>query len=57
MTVKDILMGAKGLIPDALMVGGAAAVSYGASIIYLPAGWIVGGVLAIAGGALAARGA
>lgn len=57
MTVKDILMGAKGMIPDALMVGGAAAVSYGASMIYLPAGWIVGGALAIAGGALAARGA
>jgi len=44
-------------MPDALMAGGAGAVAYGAGLIYPPAGWMVGGVLAIAGGVLLARGA
>ena len=42
--------------PDLLMVGGTAAISYGAWLIYQPAGYITGGVLLIAGGVLAARG-
>lgn len=42
---------------DALMVAGAAAVSYGAWMIYAPAGYIAGGVQLIAAGVLVARGA
>lgn len=41
---------------DLLLTGGAAAVAAGAALVYLPAGWIAGGVLAIIGGVLAARG-
>lgn len=43
--------------PDSLMVCGAAAISYGSWMVYAPAGFIVGGVLLIAAGVLAARGA
>ena len=42
--------------PDSLLVGGAAAISYGAWMIYPPAGFIAGGVLLIAGGVLLIRG-
>jgi hypothetical protein len=45
------------LLPDALIVGGAAALAYGAWVIYVPAGYLVGGALAMAGGVLLARGA
>lgn len=48
---------AAGWLPDVLMLGGAAAVSYGASLVYLPAGWVVGGVFGLAGGVILARGA
>lgn len=41
---------------DILLVFGAVAVTEGAALIYAPAGWIAGGVLAIVGGVLAARG-
>ena len=34
--------------PDALMVSGAAAISYGAWQVYGPAGYIVGGLFALA---------
>ena len=44
-------------LPDALMAGGAAAVAFGAGLVYLPDGFITGGSLAIAAGVLAARGA
>lgn len=43
--------------PDGLLIAGAAAISYGAWLIYEPAGYIAGGVLLIAGGVLLARGA
>lgn len=49
--------GVLGAMPDLLMVGGTAAIAYGAWRIYAPAGFIVGGLLMIAGGVLAARGA
>lgn len=39
-----------------LLLGGAAAVTIGAALIYPPAGWIAGGLFAIAGGVLAAIG-
>jgi hypothetical protein len=41
--------------PDALMAAGAGALSYGASLIYPPAGWLVAGALALTAGVLAAR--
>ncbi|WP_428141470.1 hypothetical protein [Delftia acidovorans] len=43
--------------PDSLLLSGAAAISYGAWLIYAPAGFIAGGVLLITGGVLMARGA
>lgn len=41
-------------VPDLLIVAGACAVSYGAWLVYPAAGFVVGGLLAITGGALAA---
>lgn len=38
--------------PGTLLCGGAAALTVGAALIYAPAGWITGGVLAIIGGVL-----
>jgi hypothetical protein len=43
------------ILPDALMIGGAAALSYGASLVYFPAGFIVAGLLLMTAGVLAAR--
>jgi hypothetical protein len=45
----------KSLLPDALMVAGAAAISYGAWLIYQPTGFLVGGGFLLAGGVMAAR--
>lgn len=39
-----------------LLSGGAMALTVGAALIYPPAGWITGGVLAILGGILSAMG-
>ncbi len=54
MNIKDTLQGARtaaaGWLPDVLMVAGAGAVSTGAGLIYAPAGWIAGGVFALAAG-------
>lgn len=41
--------------PDALMLGGSGAIAWGTSLIYMPAGWIVGGLLLVGGGVLLAR--
>lgn len=41
---------------DALLIAGASAVSYGAWLIYAPAGFIVGGLFLLAGGVLVAKG-
>jgi len=46
----------KKYLADALMIAGAAVLSYGAWLVYNPGGYIVGGVLLIAGGIVAARG-
>lgn len=43
-------------VPDLLMAGGAMAIATGAAQVYGPAGWIAGGVLAITGGIVMARG-
>lgn len=44
-------------LPDALLLSGASAIAYGAGLVYLPAGFIVGGGFALAAGWLAARSA
>ncbi|MEP6587496.1 MAG: hypothetical protein ABJA84_01905 [Polaromonas sp.] len=44
-------------LPDALMISGAGAIAYGCGLAYLPAGYVVGGLLALAGGWIVARGA
>ena len=41
--------------PDALMAAGAGGISYGAWLVYQPAGFIVAGVLVLTAGVLAAR--
>lgn len=46
-----------GWLPDILIIAGVAAISFGAWMVYEPAGFIVGGLLALAGGVLLARGA
>lgn len=46
-----------GVRPDALMIGGAACISYGAWLVYAPAGYMVGGALGILAGWLDSRGA
>ena len=43
------------MAPDALIVGGAAALSYGAGLLNAAAGFIVAGALMLVGGILAAR--
>jgi hypothetical protein len=43
------------LIPDALMYLGGASVATGVGMIYLPAGFIVGGAFLMASGVLCAR--
>ncbi|MNY54435.1 hypothetical protein D3C86_1903100 [compost metagenome] len=54
--LKQGALAATGWLPDALMAGGAGAVSYGASLVYQPAGFMVGGFFLLAAGWLAARG-
>jgi len=54
--LKALAARAGGLVPDALLVGGAGAVSFGAGMVYLPAGWIVGGLFLLAVGWMAAKG-
>lgn len=42
-------------LPDALLVSGGGAVAFGAGLIYMPAGFIVGGILAMVAGYMVAR--
>jgi hypothetical protein len=42
-------------LPDALMVSGGGSVAFGAGLIYMPAGFIVGGLLAVVAGYMVAR--
>jgi hypothetical protein len=60
MSIKDNLQAglarAGEALPDALMVSGAAGVSFGAGMVFQPAGYIVAGLFALAGGWLLARG-
>lgn len=43
------------MVPDALVVSGAGALSYGAGLLHPAAGFIVAGILMLAGGVCAAR--
>lgn len=56
MSIKDKLQAARAAaassLPDVLMVAGAGAISVGAGMVYLPAGWIVAGLFALAAGVL-----
>ena len=54
---KAMAAAAQGLLPDALLVGGAGAVSYGAYLVMPAVGCIVGGGLALIGGYLLSRSA
>lgn len=60
MTIKTALQAvgrvAASWLPDVLLVSGAAAISAGAWQVYAPAGWIAGGLFALAGGWILSRG-
>jgi len=43
------------MVPDALIVSGAGALSYGAGLLHPAAGFIMAGILLLAGGVSAAR--
>lgn len=43
------------IVPDTLMIAGAAGLSYGAWLIYEPAGFLVAGLLVLVAGILSAR--
>ncbi len=43
------------ILPDALIVAGGAALSYGAGLLHPAAGFITGGILMLAFGVVAAR--
>lgn len=45
----------KSVLPDLLMVAGAAGVSFGAWLAYPPAGFLLGGTLAIVAGIILAK--
>lgn len=45
------------MLPDALMIGGAATLSYGAWLVYPAAGFAVAGLLSLVAGVLTARAA
>ena len=47
----------KKLLPDALLIAGAASISFGAWMAWPPAGWLVAGALSIIAGVQIARAA
>ncbi len=54
--MKNLLNGLAKYANDLFLLGGAVAVAVGAGMIYLPAGLIAGGALAIAGAVLSSLG-
>lgn len=54
--IRTALAAAKSWLPDVLMASGAVGISYGASLVYTPAGYVVGGVFALVAGVVLARG-
>lgn len=55
--LSDAAEALAGWRPDALLIAGAGGVAYGAWLVYAPAGFIVGGLLAMAAGWLESRSA
>lgn len=53
--LASVRASALGLVPDLLLIAGAALVAYGAGLIYRPAGFITAGVLLLVAGVLASR--
>lgn len=53
MKLRPILAAATAVAPsatrDLLGIGACSAITYGAALVYVPAGWIVGGVLLLGG--------
>ena len=56
MLFRSLIRGFARYCTDLVLLGGAVAVAVGAGMIYLPAGLIAGGVLAIAGAVLSSLG-
>ena len=56
MNLKPLAVLILGWAPDAVVAAGAGITAYGAWLVYLPAGFIVGGIAAMALGVLAAKG-
>ena len=54
--MKNLIRGLARYCADLVLLGGAVAVAVGAGMIYLPAGLIAGGGLAIAGAVLSSLG-
>lgn len=46
---------ARNVAPDACLIGGLGALIYGSHLIYTPAAWILGGLVAIAAGVYLTR--
>jgi len=59
--IKDRLQAARAVaaewLPDALMVGGGGAVSYGAWLVFPPGGYVVAGCLLVLAGYILSRSA
>lgn len=53
--MKNLQKRLPGFARDGAGLAGAALLSYGAAMVYVPAGFIVGGLLLLAGALLAAR--
>lgn len=53
--VRRMIGALGGYVTDVAAIAGVGAITYGFWLIYHPAGWIVGGSLALAGAWLAAR--
>jgi hypothetical protein len=53
--MNKLKMAASSYLADALLIAGVGLVSYGAWLVYEPAGFIVGGVILLAGGFRAAK--
>lgn len=54
---KNFINQAVAHMPDALLASGGVSIAVGAGMVYPPAGFIVGGMIAMAAGWLIARGA
>lgn len=48
--IRSALAAAKSWLPDVLMMSGAVGISYGAALVYVPAGYVTGGLFALAAG-------